>query len=559
MEEKEIIEIQGENKPKPARRRPRASNAQPLYFGATLIVGILIGTYLADTNLLTIKTGAEENPNKLVTLIDYIEETYVDSVDKKRLIDDAIESILSHLDPHSYYINPDELAVTKEKMKGEYQGIGMEFMVLRDTLRVVKTMNNSPAQKGGLQMGDKIIEVDGKPIAGQKINSDKVQKLIKGKAGSEVKLTVLRKSESAPLNITLQRGNIPIESVTASYKIAPSVGYLKIESFAHTTFEEFQTAMRQLIAEDCQSVVLDLRGNGGGLLEQSFLIAESFLPKDKLVLFTKGMHFPQKNYITTQDGEFRNMEVTVLVDQNSASASEILAGALQDWDKSTTVGRRTFGKGLVQHEIELPDRSAFRLTIARYYTPTGRCIQKPYSDSTEYSDDFAHRYVSGELFHKDSIAKNDSLKFTTPGGKTVYASGGITPDIFIPLDTSNTILLTKIATTSIIRDASFEFIENNKKVLAKYKNEDDFVEKFKVPESLLQQVFKDLKKAEIPLQQREWNAGKEEVKNRLKANIGRYLYSNNVVQKVIFSEDKELQKAVEITKNKIKKETKSKK
>jgi carboxyl-terminal processing protease len=559
MEEKENIAIQGEGNPKPTRRRPRASNAQPLYFGATLIVGILIGTYLADTNLLTIKTGAEENPNKLVTLIDYIEETYVDSVDKKRLIDDAIESILSHLDPHSYYINPDELAVTKEKMNGEYQGIGMEFMVLRDTLRVVKTMNNSPAQKGGLQMGDKIIEVDGKLIAGQKINSDKVQKLIKGKAGSEVKLTVLRKSESAPLNITLQRGNIPIESVTATYKIAPGVGYLKIESFAHTTFEEFQAAMRQLIAEDCQSVVIDLRGNGGGLLEQSFLIAESFLPKDKLVLFTKGMHFPQKNYITTQDGEFRNMEVTVLVDQNSASASEILAGALQDWDKSTTVGRRTFGKGLVQHEIELPDRSAFRLTIARYYTPTGRCIQKPYSDSTDYGDDFAHRYVSGELFNKDSIAKHDSLKFTTPGGKTVYASGGITPDIFIPLDTSNTILLTKIASTSIIRDASFEFIENNKKALAKYKNEDEFVEKFKVPESLLQQVFKELKKAEIPLQKREWNAGKEEVRNRLKANIGRYLYSNNVVQKVIFSEDRELQKAVEITRNKIKKETKSKK
>ena len=559
MEEKENIAIQGEGNSKPTRRRPRASNAQPLYFGATLIVGILIGTYLADTNLLTIKTGAEENPNKLVTLIDYIEETYVDSVDKKRLIDDAIESILSHLDPHSYYINPDELAVTKEKMNGEYQGIGMEFMVLRDTLRVVKTMNNSPAQKGGLQMGDKIIEVDGKLIAGQKINSDKVQKLIKGKAGSEVKLTVLRKSESAPLNITLQRGNIPIESVTATYKIAPGVGYLKIESFAHTTFEEFQAAMRQLIAEDCQSVVIDLRGNGGGLLEQSFLIAESFLPKDKLVLFTKGMHFPQKNYITTQDGEFRNMEVTVLVDQNSASASEILAGALQDWDKSTTVGRRTFGKGLVQHEIELPDRSAFRLTIARYYTPTGRCIQKPYSDSTDYGDDFAHRYVSGELFNKDSIAKYDSLKFTTPGGKTVYASGGITPDIFIPLDTSNTILLTKIASTSIIRDASFEFIENNKKALAKYKNEDEFVEKFKVPESLLQQVFKELKKAEIPLQKREWNAGKEEVRNRLKANIGRYLYSNNVVQKVIFSEDRELQKAVEITRNKIKKETKSKK
>ena len=558
MEEQHFTPTPEENKAAPSRRRPRASTAQPLYFGATLIIGILIGTYLADSNLLTIKTGAEENPNKLVTLIDYIEETYVDSVDKKRLIDDAIESILSHLDPHSYYINPDELAAAKEKMNGEYQGIGMEFMILRDTLRVVKTMSNSPAQLGGLMMGDKIVEVDGKSIANQKLSNDKVQKLIKGKSGTEVQLKVLRKGQSNPLIITLKRGNIPIESVSASFKIAPQIGYVKIESFAHTTFEEFQKAMRQLIAEDCKSVILDLRGNGGGLLDQSFLIAESFLPKDKLVLYTKGIHFPQKNYLTTQDGEFRNMEVTVLVDQNSASASEILAGALQDWDKSTTVGRRTFGKGLVQHEIELPDRSAFRLTIARYYTPTGRCIQKPYSDSATYDDDFAHRYVSGELFHSDSIAKNDSVKFKTPGGKIVYGSGGITPEIFIPLDTSNNILLSKIATTSLLRDLCFEFIEHNQKSLSKFKTEDDFVNHFKVPDALINQLYTELKKANVLVHNKEWQLGKSEVKNRMKANIGRYLFTDNAVQKVILTEDKELQKAIEVSKSKLKSDNKTK-
>ncbi len=558
MEEPNFSSIPEENKSTPSRRRPRASTAQPLYFGATLIIGILIGTYLADSNLLTIKTGAEENPNKLVTLIDYIEETYVDSVDKKRLIDDAISSILSHLDPHSYYINPDELAAAKEKMNGEYQGIGMEFMILRDTLRVVKTMTNSPAQKGGLKMGDKIVEVDGKNIAGQKLSSDKVQKLIKGKSGTDVQLKVLRTGQSNPLAITLQRGNIPIESVSASFKIAPQVGYVKIESFAHTTFEEFQKAMRQLIAEDCKSVIIDLRGNGGGLLDQSFLIAESFLPKDKLVLYTKGMHFPQKNYVTTQDGEFRNMEVTVLVDQNSASASEILAGALQDWDKSTTVGRRTFGKGLVQHEIELPDRSAFRLTIARYYTPTGRCIQKPYSDSATYDDDFAHRYVRGELFHSDSIAKNDSLKFKTPGGRVVYGSGGITPEVFIPLDTSNNILLSKIATTSLLRDLCFEYIESNQKSLAKFKSEDDFVASFKVPDALINQLYNELKKANVSIQNKEWQLGKSEVKNRMKANIGRYLFTDNAVQKVILVEDKDLQKAIDVSKSKLKSDNKNK-
>jgi len=289
------------------------------------------------------------------------------------------------------------------------------------------------------------------------------------------------------------------------------------------------------------------------------LIAESFLPKDKLVLYTQGRHFPQKNYFTTKDGEFKNMEVTVLVDQNSASASEILAGALQDWDKSTTVGRRTFGKGLVQHEIELPDRSAFRLTIARYYTPTGRCIQKPYSDSTDYGDDFAHRYVSGELFHKDSIAADDSLKYTTPGGKIVYGSGGITPEIFIPLDTSNNILLSKIATTSLMRDLCFEFIDNNKKTLNKFKSEDDFVQNFKVPDALLNNLLAELKKADVRIGNKEWSLGKSEVRNRMKANIGRYLYSDNAVQKVILTDDVELQKAIEVSIGKIKKESKTKK
>ncbi|MEY2938935.1 MAG: hypothetical protein RL062_1524, partial [Bacteroidota bacterium] len=362
MEENQDMEKKVVTAPPLSRKKIRPSSAQPLFFGLVLIIGILIGTYLADSNLLTIKTGAEENPNKLVSLIDFIEENYVDSVDKRILIDGAIQSILSHLDPHSYYISPEEIAQANEKIQGEYHGIGMEFMIYKDTLRVVKTMAGGPAEKAGLQTGDKIIKVDSKNLTAKELANDQVQKMIKGKSGTTVTLQVLRGKENKEFKI--KRGSIPLESVIADFVIAPEVGYVKVESFGQNTFDEFESAVRKLRNQKCKTLIVDLRGNGGGLLDQSFLMAESFLPKDKLVLYTEGIHVGKKQYITQRDGEFKDMKVVVLVDQNSASASEIFAGALQDWDRSTTVGRRTFGKGLVQHEIELPDRSAFRLTIA---------------------------------------------------------------------------------------------------------------------------------------------------------------------------------------------------
>lgn len=535
--------------PAPLRKKIRPSSAQPLYFGMVLVVGILIGTYLADTNLLTIKTGAEENPNKLVSLIDFIEENYVDSVDKKMLIEGAIQSILSHLDPHSYYISPEAIAESQERINGEYEGIGMEFIVYKDTLRVVKTISGGPAQRAGLLPGDRIVMVDGKDIIKEKLDNDKVQKMIKGKSGSEVKLSVVRKNNNNAIDISIKRGNIPLKSVPASFMVDNEVGYVKVENFGQNTFEEFELAVRQLKSQRCKTVIVDLRGNGGGLLDQSFKMAESFLPKDKLVLYTNGIHAGKKQYFTTKDGEFKNMNVVVLVDQESASASEIFAGALQDWDKSVTVGRRTFGKGLVQHEIELPDRSAFRLTIARYYTPTGRCIQKPYNDSTNYFDEFSERYIHGELFHSDSIQKIDTLKFKTPKGRIVYGSGGITPEVFVALDTANNIVLNSLFGSGVLKDFCFDYFDKNYNQLKKYKSEDDFIAQFKTSEQMLNEILKLAKAKKLSINNKEWNRAKGDIKQRIKSTLGRYLFEDRTAFKVLYPTDHEILKAIEVGKN----------
>jgi carboxyl-terminal processing protease len=530
----------------PSPSRPPA--IQPLWAGLILVVGILIGTYLADTNLFRINTGSEENPNKLVSLIDFIEENYVDSVDKRQLIDGAISSILGHLDPHSYYIAPEEMAQVSEHMKGGYEGIGMEFMILNDTLRVVKTMKGGPAESSGLQTGDKILAVDKKKLS-QGLSNDQVQKLLKGKAGSEVKLEVLRLGVSKPMEVMIKRGTIPTPSVPASYVVEPGIGYVQIESFTKTTFTEFENSVRNLKSVGVNTLIVDLRGNSGGLLDQAFLMAESFLTKDKLVLFTEGVHMGKKNYKTTRDGEFRDMKVVVLVDQNSASACEIFAGALQDWDRSTTVGRRTFGKGLVQHEIELPDHSAFRLTIARYYTPTGRCIQKPYSDSLQdYHNEFAKRYASGEFFDSKKITLPDSLKFKTPGGKVVYGGGGITPEVFVPLDTSYLVGLNKIILSGAAKEYCFRYIEKNSKIKSKYSNEDDFVKEFKVTDSMIQEVTTMAKKEKMGLTPAELRVSRAQIQTYLKAILTRYLYSDNASKKVHNQSDLEFLEAVKTAK-----------
>ena len=534
-----------------AKRKPSA--LQPLFFAGTLIVGMFIGTNLGDRNLLQVKTGTEENPNKLVSLIDYIEDHYVDSVDKKKLIDDAIGSILKNLDPHSYYMDPEDLAQAQEQLEGKFEGIGVEFMIYKDSLVVVKTVPGGPSEKAGLKAGDRIVEVEGKAISGKELDSDKAQKLLKGKGGSEVVVAVARRGNEKSLPFTITRGSIPIESVSASFMVNDTTGYVKVERFAQTTYDEFYEATKTLENKGCKKLVLDLRGNGGGLLDQATQMIEEFLPKDKTIVYTEGRHSAKEVIKSSKRGEFIDMEVVVLIDQGSASASEIVAGALQDWDRSTTVGRRSFGKGLVQHEVELPDRSALRLTVARYYTPTGRCIQKPYGDSIDYAGDFHNRLVNGELTVADSTHFPDSLKFVTPGGRVVYGGGGITPDVFVPLDSTYlNAILGELTYTGIIRQYSFNYIDVKRKEFEKYKDGKDFVKKFQVSDAMVTELLGMAKAEGITVTSANQKKLSAELKNRVKAQLARHLYDDNTMYQVLLESDKDFKKAMEVSKGSVK-------
>jgi carboxyl-terminal processing protease len=472
------------------------SPLQPLYYSFVLIAGILIGTLLADKDLLSIKTGAEDNPNKLVSLIDFIEDNYVDNIDKKKIIDDAIASILKNLDPHSYYLNPEQYAKTKEEMSGSYEGVGVEFLILRDSLMVNRVVPFGPSFRAGIQSGDRIVQVDGKDISGKSLNNDGVMKMLKGEAGSAVNIGVLRKNQY--LYFSIERGSLPLPSVTSSYKVEEGLGYIKIDRFAKTTYTEFLSEGNSLRNQGCTKFILDLRGNGGGLLDQATSIAEEFLEKDRLMVYTSGTHTGRNDYNTQKRGAFADIQVTVLIDEYSASASEIVAGALQDWDRAIVVGRRSFGKGLVQSEIELPDRSALRLTTARYYTPSGRCIQKPYGDSSKYFNETHERWLSGELFNEDKITHVDSLKFYTPSGRTVYGGGGITPDVFIPFDSASTsYALIDIINSGILRRLCFDYVDQKRSSLSSWTSFSLYQKNYKIEDALLEKTLLSAKENNI--------------------------------------------------------------
>ncbi len=524
------------------------SPLQPLYYAFVLIVGILLGTLLADKNILTIKTGKEDNPNKLVSLIDFIEDNYVDSVDKKKIIDDAIASILKNLDPHSYYLNPEEYAKAKEEMSGSYEGVGVEFLILRDSLMVNRVVPFGPSFRAGIQSGDRIVQVDGKDISGKSLNNDGVMKMLKGDAGSVVNISVLRKKEY--LNFNVERGSLPLPSVPSFYKVEDGLGYIKIDRFARTTYDEFLAAGNALKNQGCNKFILDLRGNGGGLLDQATSIAEAFLEKDRLMVYTSGTHTGRSDYNTIKRGVFVDIQVTVLLDEYSASASEIVAGALQDWDRAIVVGRRSFGKGLVQSEMELPDKSALRLTTARYYTPSGRCIQKPYGDSSKYFNETHQRWLSGELFNQEKISHVDSLKFYTPSGRVVYGGGGITPDVFIPFDsTSTSFALIDIINSGILRNLCFDYVDQNRSALSSWKSFDLYQKNYKTEEALLEKTLLSAKENNILYTKAEVAKLKAQCSLRFKAQIARALFDENAMIRIMNAADPELLKAVEVSKN----------
>lgn len=371
--------------------------------------------------------------DKLLLILDQIEQHYVDSIDYKDIVESTLPHLMRNLDPHSVYLPPKELEVADESLTGNFSGIGIQFNVPNDTVVVINVVPGGPSERAGLLSGDRIITVNGENIAGVKMNQDSIVKRLKGPRGTTVKIGVKRDDLEELVPFTIKRDNIPVKTVDVSYMINDTLGYIKLSKFARTSYAEIREALEKLNERGVRSLIIDLRDNTGGYLDQALLLSNEFLAEDQLIVYMDGLHRKRQDFYADGKGTMQNVDLYVLINENSASSSEIFAGAIQDNDRGTIVGRRSFGKGLVQEPIYFTDKSGIRLTVARFYTPTGRCIQKPYSDDYQY--DIIERYQHGEMTVADSIKRNDSLKFITPAGKVVYGGGGIIPDIFVPIDT----------------------------------------------------------------------------------------------------------------------------
>ena len=443
----------------------------PFLLAICLIAGIAIGTFYANhfsgNKLGIINTSS----NKLNALLRIINDQYVDTVNMGELVEEAMPQILSELDPHSSYIPAKDLEAVNADLKGSFSGIGIQFTIQNDTIHVNSVIQGGPSEKVGLMAGDRIVEVDDSAFVGKIVTNSEAMKRLKGEKGSKVKLGVYRPGEKDLLHFTVIRGNIPVKSIDAAYMINEKVGYIKVNKFGETTYPELLIALAKLNQKTCEGLIVDLRGNTGGYMAAAIQMVNEFLPNNRLIVYTQGRKSPRQDYNSNGTGSNQKMPLVVLVDEGSASASEIFAGAIQDNDRGTIVGRRSFGKGLVQQPIEFSDGSAIRLTIARYYTPSGRCIQKPYEKGkeSEYELDLLTRYEHGEFFSADSIKQDETEVYHTRLGRPVYGGGGIMPDIFVPQDTTGmTSYFRMAANRGLIIRYTFDYTDQNRSTLQKY-------------------------------------------------------------------------------------------
>ena len=461
----------------------------PLMMALCVVIGILIGTFYANHfsgNRLSIINSSS---NKLNNLLHIIDDQYVDTVNVNDLVEKAMPQILAELDPHSVYISAKDVQQANDDLRGSFSGVGIEFTIRQDTLHVQQVISNGPAERAGVIAGDKIVMVDDKPFTGKTLTNEEAMHRLKGPKDTKVKLGILRYGETKVRSITVTRGEIPTKSVTATYMLDDNTGYIRIKNFGENTYPELLIALAKLSQENFQGLCIDLRGNTGGYLQSAVQIANEFLPKNRLIVYTEGRKSPRQEYRSDGRGSYQQIPLVVLIDEISASASEILAGAIQDNDRGTIIGRRSFGKGLVQQPIAFGDQSMIRLTIARYYSPSGRCIQKPYTagDNRNYEEDILTRYEHGEFFSGDSI-KHEGKEYHTANGRPVYGGGGITPDIFVAEDTTNVTSYYKQASMSgqIIMFAYSYTDENRQKLnqqtsvndMATYLKRQNIVDKF---------------------------------------------------------------------------------
>ena len=459
----------------------------PAVVAFALALGIFVGgkLHFDDTPEKLFTTNSKKD--KLNRLIDYIDYEYVDEVDTDSIVDVTVNNILDKLDPHSVYIPKDEMQRVSENMKGDFVGIGINFYMYRDTITITRTIKKGPSRRRGLQPGDRILIADNDTLYGRDLSNQDIVSRLKGQEGSQVVLTIYRKSEDRTFRVRLQRDRVPIRSIDAYYMLQSDMGYIRMNRFAESTYEEFREALDDLKSRGAAKLVLDLRDNPGGYLNVAEQIADAFLPKGKLILFTKNKKGQIEKTFATSRGAFENNPVYVLINERSASASEIIAGALQDNDIGTIVGRRSFGKGLVQREMDLGDGSAVRLTVSRYYTPTGRSIQRDYGKGSEdYYDRYMQRYNNGELESEANIRVADSLKFTTPKGKVVYGGGGIIPDVFVPIGSHDEEVIAAMDAGAHFAAFAFEHLEEDRTRYAEFTSPNAFRSGFRADDILLE-------------------------------------------------------------------------
>ncbi len=492
----------------------------PLAIAIALVAGMWIGKTFMNGG------GSWSSRAKLDTILELIEENYVDDIDTDSLLEATLPDLMAALDPHSVYIPAEDLQSVNEELEGSFSGIGISFNLLGDTINVLEVISGGPSEKVGLMPGDRIISVDDSIVAGKGISDIKVKNMLRGPKGSVVSLGIRRPTSKELLTFDVTRGDIPVSSIDAAYMIEPNVGYLKINKFGANTFSEFLTSMITLTAEGAEKFIIDLRGNGGGFMEHAVLMANEFLDADLPIVSMKGAHTPETPATGSDgSGSFRDREVVVLLDEISASASEIFAGALQDNDRGLIVGRRSFGKGLVQHQLELPDSSALRLTIARYYTPSGRCIQKTYAPGTDYERDLLDRYEHGEFYSADSIHQNKDLEYHTLHGRTVYGGGGIMPDLFVPNDTTGyTSWYLNVLNKGLINKYTFEYADRHRETLSKSVNGNDMADLLPDDDTLLQDFVEYARRNGVAPRWYYINISRDLLVNSLKAMIARNIH-----------------------------------
>lgn len=493
--------------------------------------------------------NADETTRKISTLFYYINSYYKDTLDVPNLVDHAIVQTLKELDPHSAYIPAKDVQAADEPLQGSFEGVGITFQLFKDTILVVSPIPGGPSDKVGIRAGDKILTVDGEDAYGEEVNNKWVMDHLRGKKGTKVVVGIHRKGNDKLLDFEITRDKIPINSLDAAFMLDKKTGYIKLNRFSKTSQDEFNEAIISLKEDGLENLIFDLRGNGGGYLGTAMTISDEFLPEDNLIVYTEGIHTPRQDLLATAGGNFKDGKLIVLINEGSASASEIVSGAIQDWDRGLIIGRRSFGKGLVQRPFQLPDKSIVRLTIASYYTPSGRCIQKPYSEGNdEYYMDFKNRLDHGELMNADSISFPDSLKYNTNNGRIVYGGGGIMPDIFVPLDSIRfNDLYSALIRKGVINSFVNEFMdENRESLLNKYPEFKDFNEDFMLDDNDFAEFLKIAEEEEVEVKSEELDPNIDFIKLQLKALIARSIFETGTYFEVLSTMDHEIEKALEV-------------